>query len=35
MSLDGKTQKKIAKHLGYKIHSTVTKRLKKLKDLFL
>lgn len=35
MRMDGKTQNEIAQHLGYKSHSAVTKRLKKLKDLFL
>ncbi|MDD3394469.1 MAG: hypothetical protein PHG19_07490 [Anaerotignum sp.] len=35
MRMDGKTQKEIAEHLGYKNHSAVTKRIKKLKDLFL
>ena len=35
MRMDGKTQKKIAEHLGYKNHSAVTKRIKKLKELFL
>lgn len=35
MRMDGKTQNEIAEQLGYKTHSAVTKRLKKLKDLFL
>ena len=35
MRMDGKTQKEIAEHLGYKNHSAVTKRIKKLKELFL
>ena len=35
MRMDGKTQQEIADHLGYKNHSAVTKRIKKLKDLFL
>ena len=35
MRMNGKTQKEIAEHLGYKNHSAVTKRIKKLKDLFL
>ena len=35
MRMDGKTQQEIADHLGYKNHSAVTKRIKKLKELFL
>jgi DNA-binding MarR family transcriptional regulator len=35
MKMDGKTQQEIADHLGYKNHSAVTKRIKKLKELFL
>lgn len=35
MRMDGKTQQEIADHLGYKNHSAVTKRIKKLKDFFL
>ena len=35
MRMDGKTQQEIADYLGYKNHSAVTKRIKKLKDLFL
>lgn len=35
LRMEGKTQKEIAEQLGYKTHSAVTKRLKKLKDLFL
>lgn len=35
MRMNGKTQKEIAEHLGYKNHSAVTKRIKKLKELFL
>lgn len=34
MRMDGKTQQEIADALGYKTHSTVTKRLQKLKEIF-
>jgi hypothetical protein len=34
LRLEGYTQKEIAEHLGYKTHSTVTKRIQKLADQF-